>query len=176
MADKAQVTSVEAIAAFRAKLIVYLAQARSMMDEVGNEMMRARLWLQGEQRAFWENQMRLRARKLEEAKAELFSARLSKFQESTALLLMTVQRAERAMQEAESKLRLLKRWDNELENCASPLLKQTEQLQGFLGADMAHAVVYLDQALKSLDAYRNIRLLQGESGGAVEPAKTEAAT
>ena len=69
MAEKAQITSVEAIEAFRAKLIVFLGQARPVMDEVGNEMSRARFWLQEEQRRFWEQQLRLRARRLEEAGA-----------------------------------------------------------------------------------------------------------
>ncbi len=175
MAEKAQITSVEAIAAFRAKLVVYLAQTRSVMDEVSNEMSRARQWLQGEQRMFWEREMRVRARRLEEANQELFSARLSKIGESTALPLMAVQRAQRAVQEAEAKMRILKRWDNELENQASPLLKQTEQLQGFLAAEMVHAVAYLDQVLKALDAYRNVSATRGDGQTPAEPSKPEVA-
>ena len=172
MADKAQITSVEAIEAFRAKLIVFLGQARPVMEEVGNEMARTRVWLQNEQRAFWQHELRLRARKLEEAKQELFTATLSKFHESTALKLMAVQRAQRAIAEAEAKLLALKRWDRELENRAAPLVKQTEQLQGFLATDMARAVAYLDQALKALDAYRNVSAPRSETAAA-EPAKPE---
>ncbi len=172
MAEKAQITSVEAIEAFRAKLIVFLGQARPVMDEVGNEMSRARFWLQEEQRRFWEQQLRLRARRLEEARQELFTATLSKFHESTALRLMAVQRAQRAVAEAEAKIQMLKKWDRELENRAAPLMKQTEQLQGFLATDMARAVAHLDQVLKSLDAYCNVALSRPETP-AVVPSPTE---
>jgi len=176
MADKAQITSVEAIEAFRAKLVVFLGQARPALEEVGNEMARTRQWLQHEQRAFWERELRLRARKLEEAQQELFNAKLSKFQESTALHLMTVQRAQRAIQEAEAKLNVLKRWERELENRSSPLLKQTEQLHGFLAMDMVRAIAYLEQALTALDAYRNIAAPRGPGAAAAAPDKTEVPT
>src|SRR5258708_3574762 len=123
MADKAQITSVEAIESFRAKLIEFLGHARPVLDEIANEVTRTRLWLQNDQRMFWEHQLRLRERRLEEAKQELFNARLSQLQEATALHYMAVQRTQRAVQEAEAKLGSLKKWDRELENRAAPLLK-----------------------------------------------------
>jgi len=171
MADKAQITSVEAIESFRAKLIEFLGQARPVLDEIGNEVTRARLWLQDEQRLFWENQLRLRGRKLEEARQELFNARLSQFEEATALHHMAVQRAQRAVQEAEAKLGILKKWDRELENRAAPLMKQVGQLQGFIATDMARAAAYLDRTLTTLDAYRNV--MPGAKTPAPEPVKTE---
>ena len=76
MAEKAQITSVEAIESFRAKLIVFLGQARPVLEEIGNEVVQTRLWLQNEQRTFWEHQLRLRGRRLEEAKQELFNAKV----------------------------------------------------------------------------------------------------
>jgi hypothetical protein len=66
---------------------------------------------------------------------------------------MAVQRAERAAREAEAKLVVVKRWDRELENRTDPLLKPVNQLHGFLTADMARAVAYLDQAVRTLAAY-----------------------
>ena len=172
MAEKAQITSVEAIESFRAKLIEFLGQARPALEETANEMVRTRLWLQDDQRMFWENQLRLRGRKLEEAKQELFNARLSQFNESTALYHMAVQRAQRAVQEAETKLGVLKKWGHELENRAAPLLKQLEQLQGFLATDMARAIAYLDRTLSTLDAYHRAAPAPHDKSTAPEPAKT----
>ncbi|HEV2695587.1 MAG TPA: hypothetical protein VG347_22030 [Verrucomicrobiae bacterium] len=157
MADRAKISSVDALEAFRARLIVFLGQARPVLDEVSGEMSRTRLWLQNEQRSFWELELRRRERKLEEAKQELFSARMSAIPTGTAALLqMTVQRCQRAIQEAEAKLKILRRWENELDNRAAPLLKQVDQLRGFLASDMAQAVAYMDRALTALDAYHNI--------------------
>ena len=174
MPEKAQITSVEAIGSFRSQLIVFLGQARPVLEEVANEMSRTRLWLQNEQRMFWENELRRRERRLEEAKQELFNATISSLPTGTAALLrMTVQRTQRAVHEAEAKMRLLKHWDNELDNRAAPLMKQIGQLHGFLATDMTRAVAYLDQILRTLDAYRNVGVSSGETTVAAEPEKTE---
>ena len=80
MADKAQITSVEAIESFRAALILFLAQARPVLEEVGNEFSRTRVWLQNDQRMYWDHELRSRSRQLEEARQELFNATLSHLQ------------------------------------------------------------------------------------------------
>jgi hypothetical protein len=159
---QARITSVEAIERFRAALIVFTSQARPALEEISGEMTRTRLWLENDQRRFWENERRVRNKKLERAQQELFSARLSQFQESTALQLMMVNRAQRAVHDAEEKLARLKRWDRELENRSAPLLKEVEQLHSFLTAEMPKAVAYLSQVVRALDAYADA----GASGNA----------
>jgi hypothetical protein len=156
MADHAHVTSVEAVNAFRSDLIVYLGKARAALEEASDDVLRTRLWVQNDQRELWENEMRVRYRKLEEARSELFSARLSQFHEATDLRLMAVQRAERANREAEAKLAVLKKWGRDMENRTDPLAKQVSQLHGFLTTDMKRAVAYLDQVVKTLEAYAGV--------------------
>jgi hypothetical protein len=156
MPGQAQITSVEALEAFRADLIVYLSQMQPVIDEVGSEMMRMKFWLQNDQRQVLESQARQRQRRLEEAQAELFNARLSTLQESTILQTMAVQKNQRAIQETEHKLERLKKWDRDLENLAGPLLKPVDQLRGFLATDMAKAVAYLNQAIQALEAYKKV--------------------
>jgi hypothetical protein len=156
MAGQAQITSVEALEAFRADLIVYLSQMQPVIDEVGSEMVRMKFWLQNEQRQNLEYQARQRRQRLEEAQAELFNARLSSLQESSILQTMAVQKTQRAVQETEGKLKLLKRWERDLENQTGPMLKQVDQLQGFLTGTMAKAVNHLAQAIQALEAYTNV--------------------
>jgi hypothetical protein len=156
MAERAQVTSFEAVEAFRADLIVFLTRARAVLEEASDDVLRTRLWVQNDQRRLWEGETRVRERKLEEARSELFNARLSQFQDSTALQLMAVQRAERAAREAETKLALLKKWDRDLENRTDPMVKQVTQLHGFLTIDMGRAVAYLVQVVKALEAYADV--------------------
>ena len=156
MSQQAQITSVEAIAAFRAQLVVYLAQMKPVLDEVTGEVMRTRSWLEHDRRRFWQQEFRLRSRKLEAARQELFTASMSKTGEGTSLQQMAVQRAQRELRAVEEKLVILKKWDHELDNRTGPLVKQMEQLHGFLGVEMERAVAYLDQALRALDAYRSV--------------------
>jgi hypothetical protein len=153
MATQAQVTSVEAVEAFRAGLVVFLAKARSVLSEVSDELLRLRLWVQNDRRAHWSHELRVRRRQLETARGELFNATLSRLQTATATQQLAVQRAARAVDEAEAKLAVLKKWDRDLENQTGPLLKQIEQLQGFLTTDMGRAAAQLAQVVQTLDAY-----------------------
>jgi chromosome segregation ATPase len=67
-----------------------------------------------------------------------------------------VQRAERAVEEAEGKLALLKKWSHEIETRAEPLVKQIDQFQGFLTVELPKAVAQLRLLVKALDAYTDL--------------------
>ena len=153
MAGQAKITSVEAIELFRVALIVFTSHARPALEEISSEMTRTRLWLENDQRRFWENERRMRSKKMEQAQQELFTARLSDFQETTSLLQMTVNRTQRAVHEAEEKLVRLKKWDRELDNRSAPLLKEVEQMHSFLTSEIPRAIAYLSQVVRALDAY-----------------------
>ena len=171
MAQQAQITSVDAIENFRAQLVVYLAKARAALDEVRDEVGRTRGWVQNDQGRFWENEARTRARQLERLRGELFNASLSPLAPATTLQQMAVQRAQRALEEAEAKLAVLRRWDRELENRTEPLAKQVDQLHGFLTTEMARAVAYLTQVVQTLDAYTGVGA--PVTGGVVPPPAGE---
>ena len=155
MAGQAQITSVEAIEAFRAQLVVYLAQMRPALEEISGEVVRTRAWLDDDRKRYWLQEMRIRSRKLEDAKQELFTASMSKLG-SSSFQQMAVQKAQREVRIAEEKLMVIKKWERELENKSAPLVKQMEQLHGFLAVDMDKAVAYLDQALTALAAYQSV--------------------
>lgn len=165
MADRAQVTSVEAIESFRSALIIYLSKTRPALEEMSNEVLRARQWLQNDQRRLWEGEMKARTKKLERARSELFSVSMSKLQEVSAAQQLLVHRAEAAFDEAQKKLAMLKKWDRELENRSEPLVKQVDQFQSFVTSEMPRAIAYLTQVIRSLEAYAEIRM----AGGAGAP-------
>ena len=153
MADHAQVTSIDALESFRGSLILFLSKARPTLEEVSDDVLRTKLWIQNDRRLHWTAELRRRTREFEQARQELFSARLSDLREPTAAQQLTVTRAQRAVREAEDKLRLLKRWSREFENQTDPLVKLVDHLHTFLTSDMAHAVAHLAQVLTTLDAY-----------------------
>ena len=157
MAETVHITSTDAIAAFRAALIVFLGKARPLLEETSGEIIRMRQWLENDQRRHWESQFRVRSRKLEEARAELFNATLSQLQDASSLHYMAVQRAERAVRESEAKLAVVKKWGRDLEERTGPLVKQTEQFQTFLATDMARAIAYLDDVIRALEAYTSVK-------------------
>jgi predicted transcriptional regulator len=156
--SQAKVRSVASIEAFRSALVLFLSKARPTLEEVTSEVTRTRQWVQNDQRGNWQKEMKARGRELERAQGELFSARLSKISQASAAQQMAVHRAQRSVREAEDKLRVLKKWDRELQNRTEPMVKQIEQLHGFLTADMARAVAFLGEVIKTLEAYAEVRL------------------
>ncbi len=156
MPGQAQVTSIEAIESFRASLLIFLAKGRPALEEVFGEVVRVRSWLEIEQRGHWDREMRLRERKLEDARQELFSARLSTLDQPSAAQHLAVQRAQRAVQEAEAKQRLVKKWTLQMDHEIRPLLKQLEQLLSFMTAEMPEAAASLARAVGSLEAYTSV--------------------
>jgi hypothetical protein len=156
MAERSHVTSFEAIESFRADLIVYLSKARPTVEEVSNELVRMRVWLETDQRNHWVKEIRLLGRQLEQAQQELFAARLSKLQNASAVQEMAVQRLRRNLREAEEKQETTRKWSRALEDRTDPLVKEVESLHSFLRIDMARAVANLEQVIKSLEAYAAI--------------------
>jgi hypothetical protein len=153
MADRAQVTSIDAIDAFRARLIVYLSKTRPTLEEITGEVHRTRVWLQTDQRRFWEDQLRVRRKKLEQVQAELLSARMSQMQTPGSAQMLAVRKARDAVREAEGKVAALKYWDRELENRTEPLIRQIGGLEHSLVSDLPKAIAFLTQVLKNLEAY-----------------------
>jgi hypothetical protein len=156
MAAQAQVTSVEALESFRASLIVYLGKARPTLEAVDAEIQRTRSWLQTEQRTRWEEQVRRRTRELHEAQQALFSAQLARLREATDAELSAVHKAKRALEQAEAKLRIVKRWSRDFDSRVGPPAKQLDHLRDLLIRDLPQAIVFLAQAVHTLDAYAGL--------------------
>ena len=166
MSQRARISSVDALEIFRANLVNYVSKARPTLEEVTADVLRTRLWLENEQRTHWENEVRRRTRKLEEAQQALFSARISNLRKETAAEVMAAQRARRELDEAQDKLRVLKQWTREFESRVQPLVKQMEKLHTLLANDLVKAIAYLGQAAQTLDAYTRVGAPGAEVGAA----------
>jgi hypothetical protein len=157
MSERAQVQSVEAVEAFRSHLILYLAKVKPVLEEVGADLQRMQLWLETDQRLYWEKETQRRARRLEEAQQALFSSRLSSLREVSALEQAEVHKAQRELDEARDKQRRLARWRRELGPRTQVLVKQLGTLDSFLTQDMARAMAWLTEALRALAQYSELR-------------------
>ncbi len=175
MPQIAKVTSVEAIEAFRANLIVYVSKARPTIEEVSADVLRAKSWIENDQRTHWENTVRKRTRDLHEAQEALFSARISNLRKETAAEQMAFHRARRALDEAETRLRVLKKWGRDFDGYVGPLVKQTEKLHTVLANDMVKAIAYLAEIIKTLAAYSERSSVGAtETSGGGTPAESPA--
>jgi len=156
MPDSAKVTSLEAIEAFRAKLIVYREKASRVLDEVGDEVTRARLWLETDRPAHWQNQIKQRTRALEQAQQELFSAQLSGLRDASFAQQAAVQKSRRAIGEAEDQVKLVKQWRRQFDQRVESPARQVEKLRHILSHDLGQAVAWLNEVTKTLANYAQL--------------------
>lgn len=155
MSDRAEVSSIDAIADFRTALLVYISKVRPLLDDSADEIFRTREWLRVTQRVHWENQVRLRTRELTDAQQALFSAEMARLRPATNAEIVAVQKARRALAAAEEKLRTLKRVGTNFEKEAVPRLKQVENLRSVVATDLQEAVHFLERIVGTLDRYVN---------------------
>jgi chromosome segregation ATPase len=156
MDSQARVGSIDAIGAFRATLIRYAERARRALDDVTGEVKRTRGWLESEQRQKWEAEFRRRARQLEQAEQELFSARLSALRQDKSVQQLAVKKARRALTEAEEKLAVLKRWRQAYDSRVEALAKQLESLQDTLSRQVPQGIVSLGNSIRYLQDYAEV--------------------
>ena len=171
MPDRARVTSLEAIEDFRAKLIVYRERAGRVLDEVNDDVTRTRLWLQSERPAHWQNQIRRLTHELERRQQELFSAQLSGLRDASYIQQAAVQKARRAIREAEEKFKTTKQWHRQYDQRVEPLGRQVEKLRHTLGHDLGQAVAWLNEMTKTLGEYAE--LSSGTATATPAPAAAE---
>ncbi len=156
MPERAKVTSLEALEAFRARLIVYREKAGRVLDEVSDNVTRTRLWLETDRPAYWHNQIRRLSRELEQAQQELFSARLSGLRDSSINQQMAVQKLRRAIREGEDKAKTVKQWQRQFDTRIEMPARQAEKLRHFLEHDLSKAIAFLNEAIKSIAAYAEL--------------------
>src|SRR3569623_660137 len=123
------VRSLEAINAFRSAFTLHAAKARPLLEAAWDEVARVREWVRSDRRIHWENEVRRRRRKWEDAQQALFSARFSSLKTITAAQQAEVHNTRRALAEAEEKLKKVRAWAQQFDDRAGPLLKQMEELR-----------------------------------------------
>jgi len=153
MADQARITDVDALESFRSALIVFISKTRQTINAAQDSVKKTRNWLQLEQPAYWSGQMKQQQKRLEQANAELMSARLSEFIESPVVQQMAVRKARTALQESEEKLRRTKAWAREYDRAVDPMMRTLDSLRDFIDNDLALAVAQLVEMQKILEGY-----------------------
>ena len=153
MADQARISNLDSIEAFRAALIVFISKTRVTLDQAQDAVKKTRGWLQTEQPQFWSAQIKMRQKKLDQANAELMSARLSEFVDSPTVQQMAVRKARYALEEAQQKLDRTKHWARDFDRTVDPLARKLDSLRDYIDNDLARAVSFLTEIQKTLTAY-----------------------
>lgn len=155
--EGANVRSLDAIDRFRAQLVEYIDAGRIAMSEAESDIERTRGWLEREQVAHWNRQLRKRAELVARAKSELYrkqtqasakDSRPSVVDEKKAL-----QRAERRLEEARERMKATKKWIRMLEREQSLYKGNVAGYAAMIDRELPHAVGLLKKMSENLEQY-----------------------
>ena len=171
-ATNARVTSIDALDDFRAKLLVFIARSRRLLDDVNDDVVRTRVWLQSDRLPHWKKQVWLRQKELAAADQELMTARLSDMPEAVQARRIAVNKCKAALRETEERLEHVKKWIKLYGSMVEPKTKVVVQMRQVVDQDLRKAVAFLEQAAGTLTDYAEIRKTRppaGDSAGEGQP-------
>src|SRR5437660_11604596 len=154
----AKVTSIEALDDFKANLIVYLEKAGRLLDEISEDVVRTRIWLETDRQLHWKKLGHHRAKELAQAEQELLTARLSDMPEAIKARRLTLNKAKLALRQAEEGLARVKQWIRRYETEVQSRTKVVVQLRQVLAHDMSKAAAFLERTPATVAHYAQISL------------------
>jgi exonuclease VII large subunit len=172
----ANVRSIDALKDFRNQLIAFRDSGSQVLAAVQVEIRRTLDWLSHDQAKYWQQEIRHREERVNEAKMELSRAMMSKnasgepppcTEQKVALA-----KAKQRLAEAEDKLDRVKHWVQVLQQEVEDFRGPSQTLASRLDAGLPKAVVWLDQAIASLEAY--VGMAPVEEAAPVEAASQPA--
>ncbi|MCA9291346.1 MAG: hypothetical protein KDA25_09460 [Phycisphaerales bacterium] len=143
------------MADFKVRLIEFAELGRSAISEADSEVLRVQNWLQHEQRLYWERAIRKRKEKVASAQADLFRAQLAATDERPDCTdeKRALRKAQERLDEAEGKLRSVKKWTALLDREGMLYKAQVQSLSTFLDGDIPRAAVRLERMIETLEEY-----------------------
>ena len=176
MAGGARVQDLDAIRSFRAAMIKFIESGNSALTDAESEITRRIGWLEGEQTAFWNHQIR----KLMELISQLKDAIRSKtlFKDSTGRTQNAfdeekkLRAAKARLEVAEQKLANTRRWAKQLQREHLMFRGGVQRLQTMLSNDLVNSVATLETIVAQLDQYLSAGAptLATSDAGAQSPA------
>jgi hypothetical protein len=172
MSESAQVSSIDALKQFRAKLCEFGVDALESLAAIELEIRHVQDWLTAKVK-YWQLQARDRGEDLARAKAAMVRHKWGSKDGKgvgTTEVEMEVKKAKHRLEEAEAKIEVTRRWQRELPKSIHEYEGPARQLTGYLEADLKQILAMLDRMTGALEAY--VALAAPPGGGPSPPLVT----
>jgi chromosome segregation ATPase len=178
MPESARVNSLDALGRFRASFADFGDEARLALGNAENDIQRTLNWLQAEQQSRWQREIKIREKRLMEAKSELQSAELQARETRPSLVLerKRVQRAQAALEEAQRKLESVRHWVRVLDREIMLYKGQTQSFAALVERNVPAGLARLAVAMDRIEKYIKLAPPAGDqdrSAGPAAPADDE---
>ena len=181
MSQQVKVTSIAGLAEFRNALATFGEDAKAAISNAEMEVRRTTDWLVRGQAMYWQAEIKKSQMALQEALAALSRRRISQ-QGGTindAEQKEAVRNAKRRLQNAEDKLRVVKKWIPVLQHAVAEYHARVHPLGDMAAGELQRALFLLDNMVTALDAYTKInpppRIAAPAPADAARPAGSGAA-
>ena len=160
MNQAAEVKSLDALEQLRVALVLFRHEAEGALGTIRSELSRFVDWLEHDQLAHWQHEIRSREERVGEAKADLhrcLAATIdphrtpSCYQEKKVLAA-----AKERLEDAERKLRLVRHWIPIVRQAAFEYTARAEPLASALSSDVPTAAAFLSRSIDRLVAYQQV--------------------
>ncbi|MGH7213577.1 MAG: hypothetical protein ACREIT_02255 [Tepidisphaeraceae bacterium] len=156
----ANVSSVDALRHFRVAMLKFAEKANASLGDAESEMQRLLVWLETEQHAFWQGQVRKRTEEFAKAKEavrmkkifkDATGGRQSAVDEEKALAV-----AVRRLEEADQKLKNVKKHGPRLVKEIQMYKGSVQRFATAVSADVPVAAGHLERLVAALEAYTSL--------------------
>ncbi len=165
MSQAAHIESIEKLKDLRVVLCLLAETARTGLLDADSEIQRVNLWLKNEQVRYWKSQIMSRGEMVTRAKIALNQRKLTKtplgghyscVDEEKALQL-----ARRRLEEAETKLANVQKWNRRLDEEVFEYKGQVQALGRMVDSTLPVAIAHLDRMIEALESYVAVKSAGG---------------
>ncbi len=167
MTQPARVSSIDALREFRRALERFGTELGGALSEVDATAQRMMSWLSHDQLPYWQHQIRARSEKLAQARSNLLRKQLSSMQDDPTCIdeRRAVERAKQAIEDANEKVRLVKKWLTMVDKEYTLYRGATSGLSDTHQRDIPAASIRLAAMVKRLEEYAAIGTQPPAPGG-----------
>ena len=171
----ANITSTDAVRAFKLALERYEADVRDIAVQLHLEVRRALDWIEHDRALYWPNQVRKASDALAAARAELERQELAirpSDKRSATDAKIAFEAARRRLRLAEDKVRAVRKWRVAAKHEADDFLSELAKLTNYLDGEFPRALAALERMAGALDKYTGVAPPTAAGGEAANEEET----
>jgi len=165
MSGYARIDSVDSLRMFRGVLVKFAEVAQVSLADAEGEMQRVLMWLETEASTYWSGQIRKRHENVEKCKDAVRQKKLFKSPTGSTQSAVEEEKqlriAQKRLEEAEEKLKNVKRYTPRLQKEISIYKGGVQRLSTTVSADIPVAISRLDRMTAALEAYAALSMSGG---------------
>lgn len=179
MNGAANVHSIPMLRDFRAALANYGDEAREAQAVNDMTVKRSIDWFQNDLLKFWQSEIRKREEAVTNARGEYERCRMQSFGDRVPDCTdqkVALKKAQVRLEEAQEKLKAVKKWSRVLDEEMQDYQAQSQQLADMLAGEIPKAMAEMDRLLSALEAYLGVAAPMAASEASMTNQPPEAAS